>query len=144
MREYKIRDGVVLEFRDGAEFREVSPEHQGYLAWLDDGNTPEELPPLPEPPQPSLDEEKAAAIEEVRIASERVRVKYYPTGKELDIRRGAPGYTQAHLDVLDSFLDGTLNTVANQAATEIESAPDLTTLRDILSGYRALYAQELA
>ncbi|MFP5223094.1 MAG: hypothetical protein ACLGSA_12460 [Acidobacteriota bacterium] len=93
---------------------------------------------------PSLDAAKAAATEEVRAASERVRARYYPTGKEIDIRRLAPGFTQAHLDELNAFLDGTLNLVANQAATEIEAAPDLDALLGIMTGYRAMYGQELA
>ncbi|KAF0234074.1 MAG: hypothetical protein FD177_986 [Desulfovibrionaceae bacterium] len=49
MHEYKIRDGAVLEFREGVEYREVSPEHQGYVAWLDVGNSPEVLPSTPQP-----------------------------------------------------------------------------------------------
>lgn len=93
---------------------------------------------------PTLSEAKEAGIEEVRLASERVRFRYCPAGKEIDIRRLAPGYTQEHLDDLNAFLDNMLNPVANQASTEINDAADLETLEAILAGYRELYGAELS
>lgn len=56
MREYKTRDGAVMEFREGREFREVDAMHQGYLEWMGNGNSPEVLPPRPAPnPLPARD-----------------------------------------------------------------------------------------
>jgi len=67
MREYKIRDGAVVEFREGREFREVFSVHHGYLTWLAAGNAPEPLPPLPGPSLEQAKATKRAAIQARKV-----------------------------------------------------------------------------
>lgn len=99
-------------------------------------------PPLYVIEDKTLDQAKAQAIREVREHAERIRAAYYPTGKELDIRRQAPGYAPADLATLDGFIDTTLNVTASQAALEIQGAATLEALTAIMDGYREMYASE--
>ena len=89
-----------------------------------------------------LEEAKRVAVREIRQHAEFVRAAYYPTGKELDIRRQAPGYGPADLAALDGFLDTTLNVAASQAAMEIKAAVNREELAAIMAGYREMYAGE--
>ena len=93
-------------------------------------------------PEQTLANTQAAAVREIRDHAERVRAAYYPTGKELDIRRQAPGYTPADLTALDGFIDTTLNVVSSQAALEIRGAATVDALAAIMAGYREMYASE--
>lgn len=69
MREYKTRGGTVIEFREGQEFREVSAQHHGYLAWLAGGNNPEVLPV----PARDLEAERTAKLAAVQAKKCAVR-----------------------------------------------------------------------
>jgi len=102
MREYKLRDGAIIEYRDGVEFREVSQDHQGYVAWLEAGNSPGELPPSL---GPSLDAVKSSAHAQIKAATQAYIVKAYPEWKQCNIIRQGAGYTQADLDTMAQYID---------------------------------------
>lgn len=139
MREYKIRDGAVVEFRDGVEFREVAPDHQGYVAWLDAGNTPEVLPPLP---GPTLEEMKAAAILAIRAAAQAYILRAYPEWKQCNIIRQGAGYAPADLETMSLFIDEA-RTISNQAETAVSAASTPEELEGIMQALREQYADDI-
>lgn len=143
LREYKIREGHVLEFRDGVEAREVDVQHQGYLAWLAGGNAPEVLPPLPAPVPPSLADLKVQAVVQVKSVTASLAEYFWPRLKAEAVRLAVPPFDANMQAVYAAFVQET-SLAQFEAVSAIEACATQEELASLLDDLRGMYGGEIS
>ena len=129
----------IIQKRANGRQRKVSGKHQGYLAWLVEGNTPAVVPYIapPAPPVPTLAEVKAQKIQAVTEESAR-------RCADIIVFR-VPGFPEKFTDDVRSSMLGRfaeLTLAKTEGDLEESEAAEIVYLMGVFAAVKGIQARE--